>query len=232
MQHYFAHIDNGFVHLSESDAHHVLHVMRMRVGDTLVAISEGKEYLADIKSLSPLTIQVMEELDTNNELNSDITLLYCLSKGDKIEFVIQKATELGAKRIALISSKYCVTKIDNQSFQKKLPRYLAIAKEASEQCHRQIIPEILGVFDINKIPESLLSDVNLVAYEKCDDSPSLEIKNKSVSILIGSEGGLDPKEVDTLLKRGFKTVSLGKRILRTETAAIYALSVIGYYLEK
>ena len=232
MQHYFASIEDGLVKLSEKDIHHVLHVMRMKVGDTIVAVSEGKEYLADIKSLSPLTIEVVEELDTNNELSIDITLLYCLAKGDKIEFVIQKATELGAKRIALISSKYCVTKIDNQSFQKKLPRYLAIAKEAAEQSHRQIIPEILGVYDINKLPNELLSDINLVAYEKCGDNPSLEIKDKSVSILIGSEGGFDPKEIETLLKQGFQTVSLGKRILRTETAAIYALSILGYGNEK
>ena len=232
MQHYFASIEDGLVKLSEKDIHHVLHVMRMKVGDTIVAVSEGKEYLADIKSLSPLTIEVVEELDTNNELSIDITLLYCLAKGDKIEFVIQKATELGAKRIALISSKYCVTKIDNQSFQKKLPRYLAIAKEAAEQSHRQIIPEILGVYDINKLPNELLSDINLVAYEKCGDNPSLEIKDKSVSILIGSEGGFDSKEIETLLKQGFQTVSLGKRILRTETAAIYALSILGYGNEK
>ena len=232
MQHYFASIEQGLVHLSESDIHHALHVMRMKVGDTLIAIDNGKEYLADIKSISPLVIEVMEQLDTNNELGSDISLLYCLAKGDKIEFVIQKATELGAKRIALISSKYCVTKIDNQSFQKKLPRYQAIAKEAAEQCHRQQIPDILGVYDINKIPSELLSDVNYVAYEKCGDNPSLELKGRSVSILIGSEGGFDPKEIESLIKQGFQTVSLGKRILRTETAAVYALSVLGYGIEK
>ena len=232
MQHYFATIDNGLVRLSNSDAHHVLHVMRMKVGDALVIIDDGREYLADIKSLSPLVIEVSKELDNNNELSIDITLLYCLAKGDKIEFVIQKATELGAKRIALIVSKYCVTKIDNQSFNKKLPRYQAIAKEAAEQCHRQIIPEILGVYDIKKLPHELLSDINLVAYEKCGDNPSLEIKDKSVSILIGSEGGFDPQEIESLLKQGFITVSLGKRILRTETAAVYALSVLGYGNEK
>jgi len=232
MQHYFAKIDDGYVHLSENDAHHLLHVMRNKVGDSLIAIDNGKEYLADIKNLSPLTIEVIEELDNNNELESDITLLYCLAKGDKIEFVIQKATELGAKKIALISSKYCVSKIDNEAFKKKYPRYHLIAKEASEQCHRQIIPEIVGVYDINKLPPELLSDVNLVAYEKCEDSPLLEIKGKSISILIGSEGGFDKKEIENLKNAGFKSVSLGKRILRTETAAVYALSVLGYYLEK
>ena len=232
MQHYFANIYEGTVQLLDSDAHHVLHVMRNKVGDKIIAINNGKEYLSEITNLSPLTILVKEELSTDNELKKDLTLLYCLAKGDKIEFVIQKATELGAKKIALISSKYCVTKIDNQSFNKKLVRYQAIAKEASEQSHRQIIPEILGVFDINKIPSSLLSDDNYVAYEKCEDTPSLEINGKSVSILIGPEGGLDKKEIEILEKTGFKCVSLGKRILRTETAAVYALSVLGYLLEK
>ena len=232
MQHYFAKVFEDTVQLLESDAHHVLHVMRMKVDDELVAVDNGKEYLCKITSLSPLTIMVKEELNNHNELDKDVTLLYCLAKGDKIEFVIQKATELGAKRIALISSKYCVTKIDNASFQKKLVRYQAIAKEASEQSHRQIIPEILGVFDINKIPESLLSNDNYVAYEKYEGTPSLEISGNSVSILIGPEGGLDIKEIETLEKQGFKCVSLGKRILRTETAAVYALSVLGYLLEK
>ena len=232
MQHYFARIEQGYVHLLDSDAHHVLHVMRMKVGDQLIAVDNGKEYLGEVVNTSPLNIKVIEELDNNNELPVDVTLLYCLAKGDKIEFVIQKATELGAKRIALISSKFCVTKIDNQSFQKKLPRYQAIAKEASEQSHRQVIPEILGVYDINKIPQELMSELNYVAYEKCDEEPSLDVKGKSVSILIGSEGGFDKKEIDALIQRGFKSVSLGKRILRTETAAVYALSVIGYLLEK
>ena len=232
MQHYFASINSGNVLLSSSDQHHLLHVMRMKVGDRIIAIDEKKEHLAEIKNISPLIIEVLETLETNNELKSKVTLLYCLSKGDKIEFVIQKATELGVSRIALISSKYCITKIDNQSFNKKLPRYLAIAKEASEQSHRQIIPEIVGVYDINKIPSELLSDINYVAYEKNDDNPTLEVNDKSVSILIGSEGGFDPREIDNLEKKGFKSISLGKRILRTETAAVYALSVIGYLLER
>ena len=232
MQHYFAHIENNRVLLLESDVHHLLHVMRMKKGDNIIVIDNKKEYLAEINNTNPLDIVIKEELDNNNELPTRVTLLYCLSKGDKIEFVIQKATELGVSRIALISSKFCVSKIDNQSFQKKLPRYLAIAKEASEQSHRQMIPEILGVYDINKIPRELFSDINYVAYEKCEERPSLVSKGKSISILIGSEGGFDKKEIDTLLSQGFKSISLGKRILRTETAAVYALSVIGYELEK
>lgn len=232
MQHYFADIDDGQVYLTENDIHHLLHVMRMKKGDEIIAVNNGKEYLSLIVNVNPLSITVEEELKTNNELKSDVTLLYCLSKGDKIEFVIQKATELGAKRIALVASKYCVTKLDQAAFNKKLPRYQAISKEASEQSHRQIIPEILGVYDIKKIPDNLLSEINLVAYEKCGENPSLDTKGKSISILIGSEGGFDPQEIELLTRQGFESVSLGKRILRTETAAVYALSVIGYYLEK
>ena len=109
-----------------------------------------------------------------------------------------------------------------------------IAKEASEQSHRTLIPEVLGVYDINNIPHDLLADLNLLAYEKEAGQTSDFINKdaKSISVMIGPEGGFSDEEVAKLVKDGFKLISLGKRILRTETAAVYALSVISYLLEK
>ena len=232
MQHYFAHISNGHILLTENDVHHLLHVMRAKVGDKLIAVAENKEYLGVISNTNPLVIDIEEELATNNELAVPITLFYCLAKGDKIEFVMQKATELGASRIVLLSSKFCVTKMDNDNFKKKLPRYQMIVKEAAEQCHRQKLPEILGVYQIDKIPDELLCDINYLAYEKCEESRDIDVNHKSISLMIGSEGGFDRSEVEQLIKKGFVPISLGKRILRTETAAVTGLSILGYLLEK
>ena len=149
--------------------------------------------------------------------------------------MIQKATELGAKRVVLFQGKRSVVKFSNSDFSRKEARYISIAKEASEQCHREYIPEIKYVKSIKGVKE-YLEDINLLAYEleagKATDIESELKEHKSVSIIIGPEGGFDESEVSFLKELGFKLVSLGKRILRCETAAVYALSVISYLLEK
>ena len=154
-----------------------------------------------------------------------------MAKGDKIDFVIQKATELGVKNIVLIKSEHCVTKMNEDDLKRKISlRYQKIMKEASEQSERLIIPNLLGVYDIKHIPSELLCDINLVCYERSDDTSihiPLEKTTKSISVLIGPEGGLCKDEVNHLTNNKFQILSLGKTILRTETAAIAALSMIG-----
>ena len=236
MQRYFAQVINQKVILGDDDVHHLLHVMRAREKEEIEVVSDGKLYSAIIDSINPLAITVSYEIPSDSELPTDITLFFALAKGDKIEFVVQKATELGVNRIVLIKTERCVVKYDDKDVEKKLSRYQKIAKEASEQCHRLNVPEIVGVYDIKKIPDELLSDINLLAYEKVagkTDSLFNKTKNnQSTSIMIGPEGGFSEKEVEYLTKRGFDLVSLGKRILRTETAAVYALSVIGFLMER
>ena len=232
MQRYFAKIINNNVQLSPDDLHHITHVMRMRVGDFFEVVDDQKLYVCEITSLNPFSVK-MEEKEEDVEINSHVTLFFALAKGDKIDLVIQKATELGVHRIVLFKSRRCVVNFDNKDISKKLERYQKIAKEASEQCHRLIVPEILGVIDVKDIPQ-YKEEVNLLAYEKKAGQTEDFLSNnpKGVSIVIGSEGGFDEDEVDYLINQGFKTISLGKRILRCETAAIYALSVLGYQLEK
>ena len=233
MQRYFAKIVNNNVTLSSDDLHHLTHVMRMRVGDFFEVVDNQTLYVCEITSLNPLQVKCEERIP-DEELNSHVTLFFALAKGDKIDLVIQKATELGVHQIILFKSRRCVVNFDNKDISKKLSRYQKIAKEASEQCHRLIVPEIKGVIDIKDIP-SYKEEVNLLAYEKkaghTSDSFKLD-SPKGVSIVIGSEGGFDEDEAEYLEKNGFKTISLGKRILRCETAAIYALSVLAYQLEK
>lgn len=239
MQRYFASIKNNKVILDDGDIHHLLNVVRMKKGERIEVVFEEKLHICEILSTNPLDIEVMEVSPIDSEISNHVTIFFALAKGDKIDFVIQKATELGAKRIVLMKTSRCVVKYDDKDFAKKLVRFEKIAKEASEQSHRLITPEIVGVVDINNIPQELMSDINYVGYEKDagDTSVSFEElynvdKNKSVSIFIGPEGGFSTQEIEKLKSMGVKSISLGKRILRCETAAVYALSVIGYLLEK
>ena len=236
MQRYFAQIDKQyFVHLNADDEHHVLHVMRMKKGDEIEVVNNKTLYLCRLDNTNPLTISMVHEIANDVEIKEDVTLLYALTKGDKIDLVLQKATELGVKKVALIQSERTVVKYDNKDIEKKSQRFVKIMKEASEQSHRVIVPEFLGVFNLKALPKEAFSDINFVAYEK-DASKSDEqfkglAKGKSVSILIGPEGGFSKQEIINLTGLGFIRTSLGKRILRAETAAIYALSVLGYLLE-
>ena len=237
MQRYFASIDNQyFVHLSKEDEHHVCHVMRMKKGDEIEVVDNAHLFLCRIDSFNPLTISVIHEIANDVEIKEDITLLFALTKGDKIDLVLQKATELGVKKVALIESERTVVNYEGKDIDKKLERFKKIMKEASEQSHRLIVPKLLGIYNLKNLPANLLSDLNYVAYEKdanhIDEAFQGLEKGKSISILIGPEGGFSEQEINHLTNQGFIRTSLGKRILRAETAAIYALSVIGYLLEK
>ena len=237
MQRYFADIINQDVILSKDDVFHITKVMRAKVNEYIQVVDKSthQTYLAFVQSLNPFRVVVQEPINEDVELESNVTLFFALAKSDKIEFVIQKATELGVKNIVLFQGKRSVVKFSDSDFIRKLDRYLSIAKEASEQCHRQLIPNISYVDNIKKIKDHLC-DVNLFAYELEAGSASdfsSQIKDKeSISLIIGPEGGFDESEAEFLKENGFTPISLGKRILRCETAAVYGLSVISYLLEK
>ena len=236
MQRYFVSGTVKDLVFSEQDAFHIQKVMRLSRGDEIEVVLDSKVYLAVIDSSSPLKVHIQEEKKEDSELSSHVRLFFPLCKSDKSELVIQKATELGVGSIYFYRAKRSVVKLDNADFNKKLSRYLAIAKEASEQCHRQIIPEIKGVYDIKDIKNELC-DLNLLAYElEAGQTNKLEelLNNSrgSISLIVGPEGGFDVKELEELVNMGFHKISLGRRILRVETAAIYGLSVIAFSLEK
>ena len=237
MQMYFATINNHDVILKQDDAFHLVKVMRAKINDHIEVVDNNhKAYLAVIESINPLVIKVQEPILKDSELKSEVTIFFGLAKSDKVEFVIQKATELGAKKVVLFQGKRSVVKFSIEDFNRKLPRFNSIAKEAAEQCHREYIPSISYIKSINDIDNDLC-ELNLFAYEiEAGKTSTLdELLNgtyKSISIIVGPEGGFDDSEATLLLNKGFKAVSLGKRILRCETAAVYALSVISYSLEK
>ena len=237
MQRYFAQVINKQVILKQDDIFHLTKVMRAKVNDQIEVVDENRNaFLAVIKSTNPLLIEIQEPILKNNELKANVTLFFALAKSDKMELVIQKATELGTKRIVLFQGMRSVVKFSKEDFARKLPRFESIAKEAAEQCHREQIPEIKFLSGVNDI-QGEMCELNLFAYELEAGKTSrlselLSKEYKTISVIIGPEGGFDEKEATKLQELGFKNISLGKRILRCETAAIYALSVIAFNLEK
>lgn len=224
--------------LSKEDEHHLLRVLRINIKERFEVVDSSLNInVYEVTSLSPFSYQKVDEYHEQSELNKNVTLMFALSKGDKQDVVIQKCTELGVSRIVLVPSERSVFKITKDNINNKLTRYKNIAKEAAMQCHRLIVPEII-ILDKFTDLKGYTADINLVANENVSkkEKPAFEeIKNervKDIAIYIGSEGGLSDEEIKILHDYGFKNVSLGNRILRCETAAIYSLSVISYLLER
>jgi len=238
MQRYFGRIYNKQVCLDDQDKFHIVKVMRCRENDRIEVVSEDKVYICEIKSIKPLTIDVVDEIDENNELKNDVVLICSLIKGDHMDLVIQKATELGVEEIVLLRSERCVAKIRPLEQEYKLERYRKIVKEAAEQSKRTKLPLIYQVINMDEIGD-IRADIKFIAYEgdkgltTSFNAMLNRVKpHERIAVLIGPEGGFSPKEVDIAEEHGFHRISLGKRILRAETAAFYALSVIANQLEK
>ena len=236
MQRYFASVTKTNIILSKEDSFHLLKVMRAKVDDEIIAMDKEQLYRGKVVSLRPLIIENKGFYrEQNRELSVNTTLFFALAKGDKIDLVIQKATELGVTNIVLTKTIRSIVKISDDDFARKLSRYQMIAKEASEQSRRRIIPNILYLDNLKEIPSSLLCEINYVAYEEdaFDKVNLMDAKDaKSVSLFIGPEGGFSLDEINALTNQGFKRLSLGKRILRTETAAISGLAMINMVIEQ
>lgn len=236
MQRYFVgSAEDGSLVFSEEQVRHIVRVMRMKPDDSIVCIEGGKPYLCRIRSIDPLFAEKVSALEEDRELPGSVTLLYCLPKGDKLDLVLQKATELGVDEIVLVQSERCVAKIRREDVERKIRRFQSIVREAAEQSRRLRIPRVESVVPFDRIGEYRF-DVALIAYENETGTSLLSAlegmkKEASVGILIGSEGGFSPEEVVFAQNQGYRPVSLGKRILRSETATFYALSLIGSRME-
>ena len=167
--------------------------------------------------------KVIDKLKENNELVINITAIVSLIKQDKFELILQKLTELGVNKIVPFNAKRSVVK--ETKGDKKLIRYKKILEEAAEQSHRNRIPQITNAIDIKDVKD-YMSDINLIAYEKEDSGVKSNLMGKSITFVIGPEGGFDEDEFNKFKEFGFTSISLGKRILRAETAAIYLTSII------
>ena len=238
MQRYFATLDsNKNIVISSDDIFHITKVMRMSVGDQFEINVDGKLKIAKLSSTNPFKFEVINEINENHELNGYVRLLYCLPKGEKTDLVIQKAVELGCNEIVLVNSERSIAKITEDKKAKKLIRFNKIIKEASEQSKRSKLCKLTDVISFNEIV-NYPADFSLIAYENTqftsNDLISLlpSLKGKTINVIIGAEGGISKKEIEIATKAGYKEISLGKRILRSETACIFILSILSLYLDE
>lgn len=213
------------------DVSHISKVLRMTSGQSIIVCDgEGNDYDAIITSVSKTEIvaEIIGKYVCDAEPCVDVILYQALPKQGKMEYIIQKNTELGIKRIVPVYTKRCVVKPSD-----KTERWSKVAESAAKQCGRGIIPEVLPTISFDEaIKQMKECDLALMPYE-CEEDTSLKsvlksAEYKTVSILIGPEGGFDLKEVEVARDAGIRTVTLGKRILRTETAASAVLPVIMY----
>ncbi|MBD3948188.1 16S rRNA (uracil(1498)-N(3))-methyltransferase [Tuanshanicoccus lijuaniae] len=232
------------VQLSVEDSHHLLRVMRAKVGTNVYIVDANNQlFLATlIDDTSDSTqLLVLDKLETHVEMTPHIAIACGLSKNDKLEWIVQKATECGVQHFYPLALKRDVMKWQGNKAAKRVERLAKIAKEAAEQSHRVLVPVIESQQDLAAfIRQTKDYTVKLIAYEetaKLGQHQQLKAQltaikpTDSVIMVFGSEGGLAPEEVDILTHVGFITCSLGPRILRAETAPIYFLSALSYQLE-
>lgn len=232
------------IRLENDFYHHMKNVMRFKPGIKLyITDPEGISCIAEIKGYTENAVELawVADEEQDRELPVQITIASGLSKGDKLDWIIQKSTELGAGRIIPFDSQYTIVKWDAAKKKKKQQRFQRIATEAAEQSHRQNIPEITDTMDLQQlITFAEHISYKLVAYEEEAKSGEEGIFAQTLSrmkpgdhllIVFGPEGGLHPDEVAAFRESGFLCCGLGPRIMRTETAPLYALAAVSYHFE-
>ena len=227
--------------LTGPDLNHMKNVLRMRIGED-VWISDGseKEYHCTIEEFQEdsAVLHILYAQESQYELPSRIYLFQGLPKGDKMELIIQKAVELGAYAVVPVETRRCVVKLDSKKAQKKVTRWQQISESAAKQSKRMLIPEVKNVMSWKKaLAFAKGLDVVLIPYELAQGmKETREILSaiqpgQSVGVFIGPDGGFEEEEVRDAMEAGGKPVTLGKRILRTETAGMTMLSILMYTLE-
>ena len=235
-------IQGKTIRITGSDVNHIKNVLRMKPGEEISVSNgvDGKEYRCGIESLGEdeilCTLRFIKE--EGLELPSRIYLFQCLPKSDKMELVIQKAVELGACAVIPVAAKRCVMKLDAKKEKNKLARWQQIAEAAAKQSKRRIIPEITRVMSMKEaVSFAADMDVKLFPYELAEGMERTRklvdgVKaGQRIAVFIGPEGGFEDSEVEEARKAGFAPITLGKRILRTETAGFTVLAWLMYRLE-
>lgn len=237
-------IENNKILIRDEDFNHIVNVLRKNVDDELniCNVDDNNNYLCKIEQIENkyIILKIENELPSNSESNVDITIYQGLPKSEKMELIIQKSIELGANKIVPTIMKRCVVKVDEKDKPKKITRWQKIAEVASKQCGRDKIAKIDNFQNIKNICEDIKNyDAVLLAYEgEKENSIKKEINilkkidkdNLKMAIIIGPEGGLDIEDVEILKSEGAKIITLGNRILRTETVAFTILSILMYEL--
>lgn len=235
--------DNEIIILGE-DVNHIKNVLRLAIGEKIKICDKDNSinYVSQIDEITNQEVKcsIIEEVDGEAEGNVELHIYQGLPKADKMELILQKGTELGVSKFIPVALKRCIVKLDGKDAVKKIERWQKITEVASKQSGRDLVPEVSNIESINDIC-SKINDYDLVmlAYELEENnyikSELLKLKgtkdNYKIAIVIGPEGGIDEKEAEKLKEAGAKIVSLGKRILRTETVALQVSSIVMYELE-
>jgi len=229
------------IYIEGTDVNHIKNVLRMRIGEELeISDGEDRKYLCRIKEMSSdeIVAIISEELCVDTELPSKVYLFQGLPKSDKMELIVQKAVELGAYEIVPVVTKRAVVKLDDKKASKKVERWNSIAESGAKQSGRNVIPEVKTVMSFKEaVAYAKQLDVVLIPYELAEGMQETKQiisaihPGESVGIFIGPEGGFEETEVEYAMENGIKPITLGKRILRTETAGLTTLSILMYHLE-
>ena len=233
-------IDENRIIIEGADAHHIARSLRMAEGDSVVVCDgEGGEYSCTLSRIrdDECICDIVERLESGAEPLTHITLCMAYPKGDKLEVVIQKAVELGAGRIIPFESSRCIKRPKAEKADKQTARLARIAEEAAKQCGRARIPEVTQPMSYKQmLSEAAKTSLPLFCYENEEGLTVKDIikgreRPESVAVIVGSEGGFSPEEAEEAIAAGCKSVSLGNRILRCETAPSFVLSALSYEYE-
>lgn len=244
MNHFFVEewqVQGSDIVIQGSDVNHIKNVLRMKAGDEIM-VSDGtdKHFICSITELSEENvIAKIVDVDSNSsELPVKLTLFQGLPKADKMELIIQKAVELGAYEIVPVAMRRCVVKLDAKKEKNKLARWNGISESAAKQSKRMIIPQVKPVMTFQEaVAYAKGLDYNVIPYEFAQGMKQSKERIKKISeykqvgIFIGPEGGFDEAEISLAKENHMQIISLGKRILRTETAGLTTLSIIMFELE-
>ena len=234
MQRYFAKekSDQKLV-LYDGDIHHIKKVMRCQVNDQIEVVYDDTLYVCKITNLEPLELDIMCTMEEDKELETNLTIAVSLVNEQKFDLILQKLTELGVSTIIPLKTERSIVRLDDKKEVKKIERWQTICKEASEQSHRTKIPVVTNIMSLKELA-SIDSNLKLICSLSENTKPLSKYLEKTppkITFVIGPEGGFTEKEETYLLNNNFLPVSLGKRVLRVETAAIYVASVINYTYE-
>ena len=234
-------IKNNLIEIVGADVNHIINVLRLKQDDEIQICNKesSDNFIAKISEYNKEKVicSIVNKMDYTTETNFNIDLYQGLPKADKMELIIQKTTEIGVKKIIPVSMERCVVKLNEKDSVKKIQRWQMIAEVAAKQSKRDIIPKIDNMININQLCDKIKDyDIFIIAYE---EEKKISLKSvlkenkdiKNIGVLVGPEGGIDLKEIEKLKQAGAICVTLGSRILRTETAPIVVASNIVYELE-
>lgn len=228
--------------LEGADVNHIRNVLRMKAGERFYVTDKEAQakYLCTLCSAEEdrAVCEILKRLTERCELPCGITLYQGLPKADKMELIVQKAVELGVVRIVPVACARSIVKLDAKKAQAKAARWQSIAEAAAKQSKRDRIPEVGGLMSFSEaLKEAQEADVRLMPYEKAESMETTRQifsaiqPGQSIAVFIGPEGGFEEKEVQAALQAHTRAITLGRRILRTETAGLCVLSMLNYVLE-